>query len=149
MRMPEVIIGDCVSKCTAFLLSSQSIVRILDFFKADEREQIRRQLAATLRAVICQRMVPLIGGGMAPACEIMRNTPVVHKMIEENRIDKLAAAIETGYDDGMQDFNRAVLELFNAGKITKDEAMAKAGNPAALEMNMKGIFLSTGSRIIG
>jgi twitching motility protein PilT len=129
--------------------ASQSVGRILDFFKADEREQVRRQLAGTLRAVVCQRMVPTLDGKMAPACEIMLNTPIVRKMLEENRLDKLAAAIETGHDDGMQDFNKAVLELFNAGKISKDEAMAKAGNAAALEMNLKGIFLSQGSRILG
>ena len=129
--------------------ASQSIGRILDFFKADEREQIRRQLAGTLRAIICQRMVPTIDGKVTPACEILLNTPVVRKMLEENRLDKLAVAIETGHDDGMQDFNKAVLELYNAGKISKEEAMAKAGNPAALEMNLKGIFLTQGSRIIG
>jgi pilus retraction protein PilT len=129
--------------------ASQSIGRILDFFKADEREQVRRQLAGTLRAVICQRMVPTLDGKMTPACEILLNTPVVRKMLEENRLDKLAAAIETGHDDGMQDFNKAVLDLYNAGKISKDEAMAKAGNAAALEMNLKGIFLTQGSRILG
>ena len=86
---------------------------------------------------------------MTPACEILLNTPVVRKMLEENRLDKLAAAIETGHDDGMQDFNKAVLQLFNDGKISKDEAMAKAGNAAALEMNLKGIFLTQGSRILG
>jgi twitching motility protein PilT len=129
--------------------ASQSIGRILDFFKADEREQIRRQLAGTLRAVICQRMVPTLDGRMTPACEILLNTPVVRKMIEENRLDKLGAAIETGHDDGMQDFNKAVLDLFNAGRISKEEAMAKAGNAAALEMNLKGIFLTQGSRILG
>jgi twitching motility protein PilT len=129
--------------------ASQSIGRILDFFKADEREQIRRQLAGTLRAIICQRMVPTIDGKVTPACEILLNTPVVRKMLEENRLDKLAVAIETGHDDGMQDFNKAVLELYNAGKISKEEAMAKAGNAAALEMNLKGIFLTQGSRIIG
>src|SRR4051794_20174611 len=129
--------------------SSQSITRILDFFKADERDQVRRQLAATLKAVICQRMCRTVDGGMTPACEIMLNTPVVRKMIEENRIEKLAAAIETGYDDGMQDFNRALFNLVQEGRITKDEAMQKAGNPQALEMNFKGIFLSSGSRILG
>jgi pilus retraction protein PilT len=129
--------------------ASQSIGRILDFFKADEREQIRRQLAGTLRAIICQRMIPTLDGKVTPACEILLNTPVVKKMLEENRLDKLAVAIETGHDDGMQDFNKAVLELYNAGKISKEEAMAKAGNAAALEMNLKGIFLTQGSRIIG
>src|SRR5258708_9770689 len=47
--------------------AAQSVNRILDFFKADEREQIRRQLAGTLQAVICQRMVNTIQGGMTPA----------------------------------------------------------------------------------
>jgi twitching motility protein PilT len=129
--------------------ASQSITRILDFFKADERDQVRRQLAATLKAVICQRMCRTVDGGMTPACEIMLNTPVVRKMIEENRIEKLAAAIETGFDDGMQDFNRAVFNLVQEGRISKEEAMQKAGNPQALEMNFKGIFLSSGSRILG
>jgi twitching motility protein PilT len=129
--------------------ASQSVTRILDYFKADEREQVRRQLSVTLRAVICQRMVPTTDGKMTPACEIMLNTPLVRKLIEENRLDKLSVAVETGYDDGMQDFNKAVLDLYNAGRITKEEALLKASNPAALEMNLKGIFLSQGSRILG
>jgi twitching motility protein PilT len=129
--------------------ASSSVGRVLDFFKADEREQVRRQLAGTLKAVICQRMVPTLDGKMTPACEIMLNTPIVRKLIEENRLDKLSVAVETGHDDGMQDFNKAVLDLYNAGRISKEEAMAKAGNAAALEMNLKGIFLTQGSRILG
>src|SRR5205085_3488825 len=54
--------------------AAQSISRILDFFKADEREQIRRQLAGTLQAVVCQRMVNTMAGGMTPAQEILINT---------------------------------------------------------------------------
>src|SRR5580704_3099899 len=49
--------------------AAQSITRILDFFKAEEREQVRRQLAGTLRAVVCQRMVPSVDGRMVPALE--------------------------------------------------------------------------------
>lgn len=129
--------------------ASSSVGRVLDYFKADEREQVRRQLAGTLKAVICQRMVPTLDGKMTPACEIMLNTPIVRKLIEENRLDKLSVAVETGHDDGMQDFNKAVLDLYNAGRISKEEALLKAGNAAALEMNLKGIFLSQGSRILG
>jgi len=129
--------------------ASQSVGRILDFFKADEREQVRRQLAGTLRAVVCQRMVRTIDGTVTPACEIMLNTVTVRKMLEENRLDKLGAAIETGHDDGMQDFNRALFQLVQDGRVSKEEALSKAGNPQALEMNFKGIFLSQGSRILG
>jgi twitching motility protein PilT len=129
--------------------ASQSITRILDFFKADEREQIRRQLAGTLRGVICQRMVPTVDGKMTPALEILINSPVVRKMIEENRLDKLSAAVETGSDDGMITFNQCLFNLVKAGKITEKEALAKASNPQALEMNFKGIFLNEGGRIVG
>ena len=129
--------------------AAQSITRILDFFKADEREQVRRQLAGTLRAVICQRMVPTIEGKMTPALEIMINSPLIKKMLEENRLDKLTAAIETGADDGMLTFNQSLFNLVKEGRVSEKEALAKASNPQALEMNFKGIFLNEGGRIVG
>ena len=128
--------------------ASQSISRILDFFKADEREQIRRQLAGTMQAVVCQRMVNTLSGSMTPALEIMINTPTVKKLIEENRLDKLAAAIETGTDDGMINFNQALFNLVKQGRVSEQEALSKASNPQALEMNFKGIFLDEGRRIL-
>jgi twitching motility protein PilT len=129
--------------------AAQSISRILDFFRAEDREQVRRQLADTLRAVICQRMVPMVNGKLTPALEIMINSPLIHKMLEENRLDKLTLAIETGADDGMCTFNQSLFNLVKAGKVTEKDALAKASNPQALEMNFKGIFLSEGSRIVG
>jgi twitching motility protein PilT len=128
--------------------AAQSVNRILDFFKADEREQIRRQLAGTLQAVICQRMVTTLSNSMTPALEIMINTATVKKLIEENRLDKLPAAIETGADDGMVTFNQALFNLVKEGKVSEQEALTKATNPQALEMNFKGIFLDEGRRIL-
>jgi twitching motility protein PilT len=128
--------------------ASQSISRILDFFKAEEREQIRRQLATALRGVICQRMVATVDGKLTPALEILLNTPLVRKLLEENRLDKLPVAIETGTDDGMLTFNQSLFNLVKAGRVTEKEALAKASNPQALEMNFKGIFLDEGRRII-
>jgi len=129
--------------------SAQSIIRILDFFKADDREQVRRQLAGTLLAVITQRMVPTVDNRVTPALEILINTPIVRKLIEENRLDKLPAAIETGVEDGMQNFNQALYKLVMEGKVSKEEALNKATNPQTLEMNFKGIFLDEGRRILG
>jgi Tfp pilus assembly pilus retraction ATPase PilT len=85
---------------------------------------------------------------MTPALEIMINTPTVKKLIEENRLDKLAAAIETGVDDGMLNFNQALFNLVKQGKVSEAEALSKASNPQALEMNFKGIFLDEGRRIL-
>jgi len=123
----------------------QAITRVLDFFSSEERDQIRRQLASTLKAVVCQRMVGTVEGGVTPAQEIMINTPTVRKLIEENRCEKLGAAIETGNDEGMISFNQHLFALVQQGRITQEEALAEASNPQALEMNFKGIFLSSGS----
>jgi Tfp pilus assembly pilus retraction ATPase PilT len=79
----------------------------------------------------------------------MINTPTVRKLIEENRLDKLPAAIETGNDDGMISFNQSLFQLVKDGKVTQKEALSKATNPQALEMNFKGIFLDESKRILG
>ena len=128
--------------------AASTIGRVLDFFPAEERDQIRRQIATSLRAVICQRLVPAIAGSVVPAVEILINTPMVRKLIEENRLDKLAAAIETGNEDGMQSFNQSLLKLVKAKLITETEAMSKATNPDALKMNLRGIFLDESRRIM-
>ncbi|MDP6891883.1 MAG: PilT/PilU family type 4a pilus ATPase [Verrucomicrobiota bacterium] len=126
----------------------QSISRVLDFFPSDEREQVRKQMVGTLKAIVVQRMAVREDGGVVPAIEIMINTPTITKLITENRTEKLHAAIETGTDDGMQNFNQSLFQLVKDGVITKEEALEKASNPQALEMNFKGIFLSEGSRIL-
>jgi len=93
-------------------------------------------------------MVTTLAGPMTPALEIMINTPTVKKLIEENRLDKLPAAIETGMDDGMLNFNQALFNLVKENKVSEKEALSKASNPQALEMNFKGIFLDEGRRIL-
>jgi Tfp pilus assembly ATPase PilU len=60
----------------------------------------------------------------------------------------LGAAIETGGDDGMQNFNQALFQLVKDRKVSEKEALAKASNPQALEMYFKGIFLDEGRRIL-
>src|SRR6476659_3182504 len=129
--------------------AAQSVSRILDFFKTDERDQIRRQLVGAVQAVVCQRMVNTVTGGVTPALEIMISNSTVKKLIEENHLDKLPAAIEMGTDDGMQNFNQALFNLVKERKISEKEALAKATNPQALEMNFRGIFLDEGRRILG
>jgi twitching motility protein PilT len=125
-----------------------AVNRILDFFPAHERDQIRRQLAANLQAVIAQRLVPATSGGVVPAVEIMISTPTVRKLIDENRMDKLFAALETGTEDGMQTFNQSLFKLVKAKMITEESALARATNPEALRMNFRGIFLDESRRIL-
>ncbi|MCK5595661.1 Flp pilus assembly complex ATPase component TadA, partial [bacterium] len=124
--------------------------RILDFFPPSQHHQIRMQLSLNLKAVICQRLIPRMDkDGMTPAVEILINTPVVSRLIRENRLDKIIAAIQGGAEEGMQTFNMSLVELCQKSFVSKEQAMANATNPEALKMNLQGIFLSEDKQILG
>ncbi len=130
--------------------ASQTIQRILDFYPAEERKQVRLSLASCLTAIICQRLMPrAVGKGVAPGLEVMVNNAIVRKLLEEDKISKLEQAIEGGASDGMMTFNQCLLGLVNEGIITEEVAMERATNPEALKMNLKGIFLNTSGGLIG
>jgi twitching motility protein PilT len=126
-----------------------AVPRMLDVFPAEEQDQIRMALAGNLHAIICQRLVPAIDGGVCPAVEILINTSTVSKLLEKDQLDTIAAAVETGAEDGMQTFNSSLYDHIKAGRITEAEGMRFATNPESLRMNLQGIFLSEGSRILG
>jgi len=124
--------------------ASQSVTRIMDMYSQHEREAVRKSLSTNLRASICQRLVRRAGGrGLVPAVEILINTPIVSKLISENRMEKLPTAIDAGVEDGMISFNRSLLQLINDGLITEEDGLAASSNPEALRMNLSGIFLNT------
>ena len=128
--------------------AAQSILRILDLFPATERDQIRLSLATNLYGVVCQRLIPAINGGVVPACEVLINTPTVKKLLVRNQLDIVAAAVETGGEDGMQTFNQHLYKLIKSGTISETEGMENATNPEQLRMNLQGIFLDEGKRIL-
>ena len=122
--------------------ASQAINRILDFYPKAEQDSIREALAINLRATIAQRLLPrALGGGVVPANEIMINTPVIEKYIRDNDIERLSDAIKLGKDSGMLSFNASLLALINNGDISEDVGLDASGEPDALRMNLKGIFV--------
>jgi twitching motility protein PilT len=130
--------------------AAQTIQRILDFYPHSERDEVRKALATNLTAIICQRLMPkAMGKGVVAGQEIMINTPLVKKLLEEDRLETLPQAIEASTGDGMISFNQCLLEHVNAGNITEEVAMERATNPEALRMNLNGIFLGSAAGIIG
>ena len=130
--------------------AAQSIYRILDMYPHGEREAVCKSLSQTLHAVVCQRLLrQATGKGLVPALEVMINTPVVERLLGEMKADKLARAIENGRPDGMITLNQHLLQLVNDGDITEETALGASDNPRALEMNLKGIFLSADGGILG
>jgi len=128
--------------------AARSIQRILDFYHSDEREHARQQLASTLGAVICQKLIRDTTGKVVPAVEILINNSGVAKLIESNRLDQLNATIELGSGEGMQTFDQALHDLVKSGQITPAEAMANAPSPDAFKMRLQGVVLADARRII-
>jgi twitching motility protein PilT len=114
-----------------------TVERILGFFSPTEQVIIRALLAENLKGVICQRLLPRLGGGLVPALEIMVGTSTVQKLIAEDRLRSLTQAIQNR-EGGMQTFNQALLDLLKAGSIDEKTAMAASSNPQALRRMMLG-----------
>ena len=128
--------------------ATQAIQRILNLYEHHEQAAIQTSLALNIKAIIAQRLVPRVDKGVVPVNEILINTSVVQKLMEDDRMEKLPAALESGGKSGMQTFNQALIHFLDQGLITEEEALKTAENPEQLKMNMKGIFLSSNS-IIG
>ncbi len=109
--------------------ASSAPERIIDVFPAHQQRQITLQLANTLRAVIYQRLIPKIGGGMVAVLEIMVGTPAVSNLIREGKLHQLDSIIQAGAKYGMVYYDDALVKLFREGKITRDTAIEYARNP--------------------
>ncbi len=131
--------------------ASQTVTRILDYYEKNEQEPIREALSTNLCAVISQRLCTRAdGNGRTPVCEVMINTPMVFKLLQEDRLERLSSAIAAGRGDGMMTFNQCLFDLVESGTISEEDAIAASDNPEQLKMNFEGIFLSAGdNQIIG
>lgn len=116
----------------------QTITRLAHFFNHEEQELVHDQIAKNLQAVVCQRLVRTFDGkGRVPCCEIMFSSPVIKKLIVENRIDDIQGVLRSG-DDGMQTFDMHLVALVNSGQVALDEAMNVVDDQAAFRRLLKG-----------
>ena len=121
----------------------ESLERLINMFPTDRAAQIRMQLSLGLRAIVCQKLVPRVGGGRVAALEILLNSPRVKKLILEGDTTKIPAAIQGSRAEGMQTFNQALVDLVGTGKVEEAEALRASPKPDELRMNLKGIYSGT------
>jgi len=130
--------------------ASLSISRLLNFFPQERQPQVRKNISMHLRAVVSQLLLPSLKPEvhMVPACEIMFVSPLVSRLIAEGKDDKIIKAIKSGKNEGMQDFEDALIDLVNREFISEETAMRFTENPQSLEMKLKGIYLSEEGGIV-
>ena len=118
--------------------AASTINRIIDAFPTDQQEQVRVQLANNLIAVLSQTLSPRSDvDGMIAAYEFMYVTPSIQNLIRENKSFRIDSDIQTGKRYGMQLLDDHLWQLFNAGKISKEEAIDKSKNAGAMVDRMK------------
>jgi twitching motility protein PilT len=113
--------------------AGQTVDRIIDSFPGDQQDQVRMQLAASLLGVFSQRLIPSTTGGRVPAYELLINNTAVANLIREKRTHEIDTVIETGFELGMVDMNRCLVDLVRQGLITVENAYAYSTNPKNLE----------------
>jgi twitching motility protein PilT len=121
-----------------------TIDRIMDMFPTDHQPQIRSQLSLQLKATIAQRLIPHADGkGRVAAVEVMFNSPAIAQLIRDNLLKQIPNAIVGGQEEGMQTFNMSLASLVKRELVKKEVALQFSDNPEELEMNLKGIYLSS------
>ncbi len=138
--------GHLVMSTLHTLNATETITRIISVFPPYHQKQVRLQLAAVLKGVISQRLVPRADGiGRVPAVEVLISTARVRECITEkdktNEINDAIAKGQTAY--GMQSFDQSLMFLMKEGLITYEEALKHCTNPDDFALRVKGILATS------
>jgi twitching motility protein PilT len=144
MRDPESIsITLTLAETGHLVLSSlhtndapQALDRIVDVFSAEQQGQIRLQLASTLAAVVNQRLIPRIGGGLIASYEVLLATAPVRNLVREGKTNQLRNAMQMGLNAGHKTMEMSLNELVAQGLITQETAVASAFVPHEVDPNI-------------
>ena len=116
--------------------AASTISRIIDVFDPSQQHQIAMQLSMVLRAVISQQLVPSIHGGMIPAFEIMIMTPAISNMIRDNKTHQIEGIIYTSAKEDMISMDNSLLQLYKAGRISRETALQYSTNAEMLKKKL-------------
>ena len=123
--------------------AQETITRIIDFFPPYDQKQVRLSLAASLRGIVCQRLVPRSDGqGRCVAVEICVNTGrVADAIADPEKTFSITELIREGGFYGMQNFDQHLVLLIRDGVVTVEDAMAVATSPHDLTVELRRIGL--------
>lgn len=112
--------------------SYQALNRVINFYPIETRTSLLPDLAATIKAVISQRLIQAKDGGRRAAIEVLLNTRHIAELIEQGNITQIKDAIEKSMAPGSQTFEQALMQLIQDDVVTQDEALANADSASNL-----------------
>jgi len=120
--------------------AKETINRIIATFGKEEQNRIRLTLSSVLRGILAQRLIPTIDGKRIAAIEVLLNTPRISTLIMDNRDNEILESIEDGKEIyKMQSFDQALLELYQKGFISEQEALNYATSKSDLKLKISGV----------
>ncbi|MBZ5557537.1 MAG: type IV pilus twitching motility protein PilT [Acidobacteriia bacterium] len=134
--------GHLVFSTLHTLDATETINRIIAVFPPHQQKQIRLQIAAVLKAVISQRLMPRADGqGRAAAVEVMISTPFIRDcIVDKEKTHLIHGAIASGTSQyGMQTFDQSIFGLFEQGLVSYEEALRWASNVDEFKLKVQGI----------
>jgi twitching motility protein PilU len=118
--------------------TNQALDRIINFFPEERRPQLLMDLSLNLKALVSQRLIPsATGAGRVAAVEIMINTPLMSDMIFKGNVHEIKELIAKSNETGMQTFDQALFNLYQAGQITYEDALRNADSVNDLRLRVK------------
>ncbi len=124
--------------------AKETINRIIAQFPHEEQNRVRLSLSSVLQGIVSQRLITTVDGGRCAAMEILIKTPTIEKLIMEDRDFEIKDAIEAGREHyKSQSFDQAILDLYNAGTISKEQAKENATSASDLELKISGLTSGT------
>jgi len=106
--------------------ANQALDRVINFFPEERHKQLLLDLSLNIQAIISQRLIPTIDGKRAAAIEVLLGTPRISDLIKSGEVSAIKEIMSKGEAQGMQTFDSALIKLYNAGRISLEEAMKNA-----------------------
>ncbi len=137
--------------------ANQALDRIINFFPEERRQQLLMDLSLNLKGMISQRLIPLKDTkGRCAAVEVMLNSPLISDLIFKGEVHEIKEIMKKSRELGMQTFDQALFDLYEAGKISYEDALRNADSindlRLAIKLNSKdakGRDLSKGTEHLG
>jgi twitching motility protein PilU len=118
--------------------SNQALDRIINFFPEERRGQLLMDLSLNLKAMISQRLIPLKNTkGRVPAVEVMLNSPLISDLIFKGDVHEIKEIMKKSRELGMQTFDQALFDLYEADKISYEDALRNADSVNDLRLSIK------------
>lgn len=117
--------------------ANQALDRIINFFPSERHNQILQDLGLNIQAIVSQRLVPTIDNKRVAAVEVLLGTKMIQDLIYKGDIDSIKEIMSKSENLGMQTFDAALFKLYQAGRISLEEALKNADSANNLRLRIK------------